>query len=68
MNIYTKTLLLFAIVALNSCKKQVTETTQYPYLSLINASPTLATYDMYLNNSKVNSGAMPFSGQMIINY
>lgn len=66
MNIYTKTLLLLYPLALYSCKKETTETTRTAYVSLINASPTLATYDMYLSTNKVNTGAIAFGG--IINY
>lgn len=31
-------------------------------LSVTNASPTLATYNFYLNNTKVHNGALPFGG------
>lgn len=31
-------------------------------LSVTNASPTLATYNFYLNNTKIHNGALPFGG------
>ncbi len=71
MNItYTKFSLrtLYALVVIavvtftSSCGKSSTEVTEYGSFSVYNASPTLATYDVYLNNSKLNGAALPYAG------
>ncbi|SDL02163.1 protein of unknown function [Pedobacter sp. ok626] len=55
------TLLLFSLL-LTSCSKE-TETTAYAYLSVANVSPTLGTYNIYLDGTKSNtSGAVAFGG------
>lgn len=48
----------------NSCKKTETATTVISGLAIINASPTPATYNVYLNGStsRANSAALPFGG------
>lgn len=66
MNFSTKILVLFGIIALSSCKKDDVVISQPPFISVINASPTLAIFDMYLNGAKINSGALSFGG--VINY
>ena len=62
MRISTKGVLFLAILAISACKKDDTENTQSPFVSFINASPTLGTYNMYLGGTKLNSAAMPFGG------
>jgi hypothetical protein len=57
-------LLSLAALSLNSCSKKEEATPQVSGLSVINASPTLATYNVYLNDAKVNSAALPFSGSL----
>jgi hypothetical protein len=55
-------LFLFNVLLLVSCSKD-TETTPYAYLSIANVSPTLGTYNIYLDGSKANtSGAVAFGG------
>jgi hypothetical protein len=54
-------LLLFSII-LASCSKNI-EATPYAYLSIANTSPTLGTYNIYLDGTKTNtSGAVAFGG------
>lgn len=59
------TLLLVStgLLAITSCKK-IQENTKTPisYLRVINASPTLGTFDVYINTQKANTGALPFGG------
>ncbi len=45
-----------------SCKKQQNIITGVTLLSVYNFSPTVATYDVYLNNTKINTAALPFGG------
>lgn len=55
-------LFLFNLL-LASCSKDETETTVYAYLSIANVSPTLGTYDAYIDGTKSNtSGALAFGG------
>lgn len=56
---------LFLSFAFNACKKITTEEEQYSYVRFINMSPTLATYNVYLDDAKINtSGALPFGGSI----
>jgi len=53
----------FAVITLfSACGGSDTETPNYGSLSVYNASPTLATYDVYLNGTKLNSAALPYAG------
>lgn len=59
------TLLLIStsLLAITSCKKpQETTTPAISYLRIINASPTLGTFDVYVNTQKANTAALPFGG------
>lgn len=59
------TILLFATATLlNSCAKDNTTAPAISGLSVVNASPTLATYNVYLNTIKVNAAALPFKGTL----
>lgn len=59
---------LYALVAiatitlLSACGKSENQVTEYGSLSVYNASPSSATYDVYLNSSKLNSAALPYAG------
>jgi len=53
---------LITFTALTSCKKTETADPTISYLRVINASPSLATYNAYFNGSMVNSAALPFGG------
>jgi hypothetical protein len=55
---------IFAVAStsLNSCSKDNTTVTSISGLTVVNASPTLGTYNVYLNSNKVNTAALPFSG------
>lgn len=55
-------LLIVAIIAISSCKKQETDTNSYSAITFFNASPSFATYDIYVNDAKANSTAIPFGG------
>ncbi|WP_316832550.1 DUF4397 domain-containing protein [Pedobacter aquatilis] len=57
-------LLLLSAVALSSCVKSDSTDTTIAYLRVINASPALATYNVYLSGSKINSAALPFAGSI----
>ncbi|TDO23994.1 DUF4397 domain-containing protein [Pedobacter duraquae] len=47
----------------NSCKKEDATVTVANGIALINASPTPATYNVYLNtDTRLNSAALPFGG------
>lgn len=45
-----------------ACMKNDTTTSNISYLSIINASPTLGTFNVYLNATQVNTGALAFGG------
>ncbi len=69
MKLSTKTLTLLVLLGATiatSCKKDPIEEVDMSFLSVTNTSPTLGTYNFYLNQGKVNTGAMPFGGT--INY
>jgi hypothetical protein len=51
-----------ATLSLSSCAKDETTTTQVSGLTVINTSPTLGTYNVYLNTVQVNTAAIPFTG------
>lgn len=53
----------FAVITLfSACGGSDTETPNYGSLSVYNTSPTLATYDVYLNGTKLNGAALPYAG------
>jgi hypothetical protein len=58
------TLGLLAFFCLASCSKADLTLPETGYLSIINASPTLATYNVYLNAAQLNTAALPFGGTM----
>jgi hypothetical protein len=55
---------LTAIICLGSCKKEETDDTPYTAISVVNASPTVTTYDIYLGTSKLNGVAIPAGGSV----
>lgn len=57
-------LVLVGLAALAGCKGSSTETQSVGSLSVINGSPSSATYDVYVDDAKMNSGALPFAGQV----
>ncbi|MEE1946590.1 DUF4397 domain-containing protein [Pedobacter sp. KR3-3] len=62
-----KACLLFVLVgmmALAGCKGTSTELPSTGALSIVNTSPTSATYDVYVDDVKINNGALPFGGQL----
>ena len=53
----------FSLITVTSCKKLDEKTTPtVSFLRIINASPTLGTFDAYINAQKSNSGPLPFGG------
>ena len=58
------TLLFVAVsmLAVTSCKKEEPVVTSIAYFRVINASPTLGTFDAYINGQKANTAALPFGG------
>ena len=55
-------MITLVILLFSSCKKVEEDTTGLSSLTIINASPTLATYNAYLDGTKVVEGALPFGG------
>ena len=51
-----------SIALISACGKSDYEPTSYGSFSVYNASPTLATYDAYLNGRKLNTAALPYAG------
>src|SRR6187402_403697 len=62
-NYFKFILLITVIIGISSCKKE-TEDVIYSQLSIVNMSPTVATYDVYLNDGKINAAALPFGGSI----
>ncbi|MCZ4225294.1 DUF4397 domain-containing protein [Pedobacter rhodius] len=57
-------LLLITAIIFSSCAKTETADSTISYLRVINASPSLATYNVYLSGSLINSAALPFAGSI----
>lgn len=55
---------LVGLITLAGCKKSSTTTQSIGNLSMVNASPTSATYDVYADDVKMNGAALPFGGQI----
>jgi len=55
---------LISTIILSSCGKTETTDMTISYLRVINASPSLATYNVYLNGSIINAAALPFLGSI----
>ena len=63
MNIFKNVMLTITLAVLfGSCKKENTDTTGVSSVAIINASPTLATYNTYIDGTKIIAGALPFGG------
>ena len=55
--------LCFTTISLQSCvKNEAPVYVETAALSVINASPSLATYNFYLNQQKMNAAALPYGG------
>ena len=57
-------LMLMGLLGLNACKKDVVDTNAYSAIAVVNASPTVSTYDIYLSGTRINSAAIPFGGSV----
>jgi len=57
------TAISFGTLVFNSCKKSDEVTVQATVLSVVNTSPSLGTFNIYLNDTKINSAALPFGGR-----
>ncbi len=55
---------LIAIVSISACKKEEVDNTAYAAISVVNGSPTVSTYDIYLGATKLNSVAIPSGGSV----
>jgi hypothetical protein len=55
-------ILLVSAISFSSCKKETSVETAFTAVSIFNASPAFSTYDVYLNDSKANTAALPFGG------
>lgn len=66
MRNFTKLLVTAYLVAsgclISSCNKETAVPDVNPYVSVMNASPTAATYYLYLNGTKATSGALSLGG------
>ncbi|WEK17463.1 MAG: DUF4397 domain-containing protein [Candidatus Pedobacter colombiensis] len=57
------TLLSISSLFFNSCTKNAAPVPDTAFLSIMNTSPTLATFNIYVDQSKINAGgAVPFNG------
>lgn len=55
--------MFLCLTVLSSCKKNEVEQQEGAHIRIINASPAYATYNVYIDGTKVNnSGALPFGG------
>ncbi|RZM28180.1 MAG: DUF4397 domain-containing protein [Pedobacter sp.] len=59
-------LMLLGTTLVLSCKKEPVEVVDVSFLSITNTVPTLGTFNLYMNQNRVNNGALPFGGT--INY
>jgi hypothetical protein len=57
-------LILICLATLISCKKSTDENPEVANFSVVNASPTLSTYDVYLGDLKISTAALPFGGSI----
>lgn len=55
-------LVLFSLIGLSSCKNKDEVLPDASYIRFINASPTLGTYNIYLDDKIVNTVPIPFGG------
>lgn len=55
-------LVCLSLVLLSSCKNDEVAVKDFAYIRFINASPTLATYNIYFDDKMVNTAAIPFGG------
>lgn len=55
-------LAIAAVTLVAACGKSDETVSNYGSLSIYNASPTLATYDVYVNDLKLNTVALPYAG------
>ena len=55
-------IVLLAIVGLSSCKKEEAPDPNGAYIRFINTSPTLGTFNVFFDDTKVSTGALPFGG------
>jgi len=63
--LYSKSIILLALISfsgLSSCKKTETADQNIALIRVVNASPSSATYNAYLNSIKINTVALPFGG------
>jgi len=54
---------ILAIFTFSSCSK-TEEVVPNSFLSVVNMSPTAATYDVYLGDNRINAAALPFGGSI----
>jgi len=56
------TLLSIGVLTIQSCSKDDTPPQQYGFLSITNTSPTLATFNIYVDQKIINSQAVAYLG------
>lgn len=57
-------LILMLFTLFSACKKEETTDTTVSSLRVVNGSPALSTYNVYLNGSQINPAALPFAGSI----
>lgn len=57
-------LLTFGALLFNSCSKDPAPVQEFSFLNITNASPTLASYNVYVAANKVNPAALGFGGNV----
>lgn len=62
--IMTGALFTLSSLFLSSCSTKETPVPESASLMMVNTSPTPATYNIYVNNSPANQGAVPFGGAL----
>ena len=55
---------LFFMVGLSSCKKEEPTNPSGAYIRFINTSPTLGTFNIFFDDTKINTAAIPFGGTL----
>ncbi|RYG21425.1 MAG: DUF4397 domain-containing protein [Chitinophagaceae bacterium] len=60
--LFTLLALLIGVGLLSSCGKEEIEEPNGAYIRFINTSPTLGTFNVFLDDAKISTGALPFGG------
>lgn len=61
-NLGVLALLSIGALTIQSCSKENAPAQEYTFLNITNTSPTLATFNIFVDQSKINQGAVAFLG------